>query len=34
MDLSFDPTGVESVIAAATALGVEGGPICIWTKLK
>ena len=27
MDLSFDPTGVESVIAAATALGVEGGPI-------
>ena len=27
MDLSFDPTGVESVIAAATPLGVEGGPI-------
>ena len=27
MDLSFDTTGVESVIAAATALGVEGAPI-------
>ena len=27
MDLSFDTIGVEPVIAAATALGVEGGPI-------
>ncbi len=27
MDLSFDAAGVESVIAVATALGVEGGPI-------
>jgi hypothetical protein len=27
MDLFFDTAGIESVIAAATALGVEGGPI-------
>jgi hypothetical protein len=27
MDLSFDAAGIESEIAAATALGVEGGPI-------
>ena len=29
MDLSFDTDGIESVMAAATALRVEGGPVQI-----
>ena len=32
MDLSFDTDGIESVVAAATALGVEGGPVEIYAR--